>query len=129
MVGHIKRLKPPFHIEQWLFVVTQHQINSYYRSLKRAKNQTISLDSINEAELIKKTDSSAISEQVQQIIKKLPPAQASVFKFRLLDGLSTRQIMCKTRKSFWAVQNTLTRAKKRFKKMYEEKYGRYLKQH
>jgi RNA polymerase sigma-70 factor (ECF subfamily) len=124
MLEHLRQLKPPFHIKQWLFMIARNRIKNYYRSQKSEKNQTISLDMISEEKHIPYAHASPSDERVRNIIRRLTNTEQTIFRLRYLAEMNLKEIMRLTKKSRWAVKKILVRANKKFKKMYREKYMR-----
>ena len=122
---HISRFryKPGARFSSWLYTIARNQVIDYYRKAR----PTAALEEV-EPIGIPETSSTTVDqqfqqEQIQQLLQQLPKLDQEVLKLRLWQDKPYHEIAQIVRLNAVTVRARFSRALKKFKQLYTDRYG------
>ncbi len=126
VLDKITQLKKPRCFQKWLYRLVNYQIIDYYRQRKRdAKRyygKSIAGEHFFRFTKEKKNFAHRLTENVQNILRLMPPQHVQVLQLKIGSGFTYAEIGKIMGKSESAVQKMFERAKKKFRILYLQKY-------
>lgn len=105
------------NVEGWVFGIARRKLADYLRRVYRERKRTALLEARAEASR-HASPRSDTAEALWATLDRIEPQQRQLLLWKYRDGLSTRQIAERMRRSEKACENLLYRARKRFKALY-----------
>lgn len=106
-------------IEGWVFGIARHKVADHLRKAYRERRRHAMLERDADAPVARASEHDA-ADALHAALDRIEPRQREVLLWKYRDGLTTRQIAARVRRSEKACEHLLARARERFKMLYTQ---------